>query len=346
MMAAAYRAGQTDYPSTSGSSHEEGAFGNTREGFQNDFPYSSHLVDYPTHPREGGITTQMRSAIILPDLLIITEQPSPFGRFRYKSEKRERPLEGEKTYPEIAVNPNYIPILPPNCQVSVSLVTRTGKPHWHELSGTTSITIDPSKPRVKFENLSVVMNKLRDVDIPGNREDLRAVRLRFSLEFEHLGQMYYGECTSHAVYNGKLVINKLSALCGPVTGGQELILLCSKIRKASTALRLTEDVPNANLYTPSQINVGQSLCWTRDLKSGRFTLNIPTTHLSFHHQYAILFETPSYYDINITRQVQINIQIIDVEDHTESQETCYFYIPLEHPRRPTSSRQYYISMEH
>jgi hypothetical protein len=346
-IAAAYHAGQTDYPSILGSNHEGGgSFGNTRECFPNDFPYPGHLMDYPTQTKEGSAMTSMRSAIILPDLLTITEQPNPFGRFRYKSEKRERPLEGEKTYPEITVNPNYISNLPPNCQISVSLVTRSGRPHWHELSGTTSMAIDPSNPRIRFENLSVVMNKLREVDVDGNKEDLRAVRLRFSLEFEHLGQMYYGECTSHPIYNGKLVINKLSSFCGPVTGGQELILLCSKIRKASTALRLTEDLPNMNFYGPSQINVGQGLYWTRDFKSGRFTLNVPSTHLSFHHQYVIIFETPSYYDINITRQVRINIQIIDVEDHTESQETCYFYIPVEHRRRPPSSRPHNIGMEH
>jgi hypothetical protein len=60
-------------------------------------PYLVHLPEacIVSHP-QGDVT-------VVPDLVLITSQPSPFGRFRYKSEQRERPLEGEKGYPEITV---------------------------------------------------------------------------------------------------------------------------------------------------------------------------------------------------------------------------------------------------
>lgn len=264
----------------------------------------------------------------LPDLLFITEQPNPFARFRYRSEKRECPLEGEKTYPEVMVNPQYLGLLPMNSTISASLVTRSGLPHWHELSGTTFIKINCKQPKAQFKNLSVVMNKLKETEFPRSKEDLRAVRLHFSLRFEYQGQIYYGECMTHPVYNGKLIINKLSSQCGPVTGGQELIILCSKVRKASTALLLTEEAPSGNPSNASYIEVDRGLSWIRDFESGRFNLKIPGSNLSFHHQYVIVFEMPSYHDITIKRQVQVNIQIIDVEDGTESQEVCYFYLPV------------------
>jgi len=60
-------------------------------------------------------------------VITITRQPSQFGRFRYKSEKREKCLEGDQegTFPEVMIAPEILKAAR-DITLSASLATRDG----------------------------------------------------------------------------------------------------------------------------------------------------------------------------------------------------------------------------
>jgi hypothetical protein len=210
--------------------------------------------------------------------------------------------------------------------VTVSLVTQSGLPHWHELWGTTAIKFDPQNPLIQFKNLSVMMDKSKKMKFHKSKMERRVVRLQFVMQFEHASQSYYGQCLTEPIYNERFLINKISRTQGSMAGGDEVIILCSRIRKAKTNLRITEDKLNPNIRCDPEIDIGNGLRWIRDCESDLFFIDLPNSSLSFHHQFAIYFEMPPYYDQVSSKQARVRIQIIDIEDQVESTGVYYTYL--------------------
>lgn len=236
----------------------------------------------------GGASLPPQGVETAAGVLTICEEPAQFGRFRYKSEKREKSLEGEKSFPEVMVNPSVLKTMMSGT-ISVSLVTRMGQPHWHELGGTTKTVVTPRQCRYKFNNLTVLMDRAMSGDSRRNKDDQRAVRLRFDLTFVSNGKTYISTALSRPVFNAKLQINKLSTTQGPVTGMTEVVVLCSKVRKATTCIKIRDmTVPLAGSPPPSASGGEESGrfaltpigVWERipDQPSGKFTM-IPSNEL-------------------------------------------------------------------
>eukprot|EP00124_Ichthyophonus_hoferi_P001867 Ihof_evm7s110 gene=Ihof_evmTU7s110 len=282
------------------------------------------------------------------DLVIITNQPAPFGRFRYKSEQRERSLEADKGYPEVQINPKYFNIVPSGAAMTVRLVTKTvdergeSSPHFHELAGGTSVLLMGVERKAIFDNLTVLMSKQGSAE-PGsarrNKEDQRAVRLRFEITFVHQDVTYYGCATSQPVFNAKLMVNKVSHAFGPVTGQNEIVLLCSKVRRGTTTMFLSDASLQlqGRLFTTQDVSAIKSDTAQWRMEPGTNpplgVCVLPVRYLAFHHQYAIMVEMPPYHNVNVTEPTRIHLKIIDFEDGTESPPIPYIYLPSEDVRQ-------------
>lgn len=82
----------------------------------------------------------------------------------------------------------------------------------------------------------------------------------------------------------ELVITKLSHCSAPVSGGQEVILLCEKVAKEDIAVRFYEE------------QAGQ-VVWEAN---GEFQ------HNNVHKQVAISFRTPEYKDVQVDHTVKVS----------------------------------------
>jgi len=104
---------------------------------------------------------------------------------------------------------------------------------------TVNVPSNSNKCRHQFDSLSVIMDKGAGADIR-NKDDQRAIRLKFEVSFTINGQRTVSSVLSQPVFNAKLIINKISHAHGPANGGTEVIILCSKIRKSTTAVRIRD----------------------------------------------------------------------------------------------------------
>eukprot|EP01135_Chromosphaera_perkinsii_P007985 Nk52_evm57s1073 gene=Nk52_evmTU57s1073 len=279
----------------------------------------------------------------VPNLIYVSNQPSKFGRFRYKSEQRECVIDSEKGFPTVAVNAQFSSLVPFGTPISVSLVTKTlnsngePDPHWHELSGSQSVPLQEGLYAV-FDELSILMEKnsginVKKANVQTKKENQRACRLLFEITFSVNGQPFYGRCVSDPIFNANLRISKLSHSQGSAAGGNEAIVLCSKVRKATTLIRVSDfGVPG---YAGEQGNEDEEKLssWRVDARTGLGSCIVRSERLSFHHQFAIIVEMPSYHDPLIEHPVTVQIQLIDKEDETESAPVQYTYIPSEHVKR-------------
>eukprot|EP01134_Creolimax_fragrantissima_P002801 CFRG2801T1 len=280
---------------------------------------------------------------IVDDLLAISNSPSQFGRFRYKSEQRERPLSAEKGFPEVTLNPAYASLVPVGALVTVRIVTKTTNdklevsPHFHELGGSNEAPLLGVIRRAVFDNLTVLMSKHSGskTEVKRNKDDQRACRLLFELQFTSNEKTVYGYTISHPIFNAKLMINKLSAGFGACTGQNEVILLCSKVRKATTTVVISDAAMLEVLGDKISGKVGTDTVrhdeakWNVDPQTNMGFCVLPLRIIQFHHQYAIVIEMPPYHNLNIMEGYPINIQIIDFEDGTESAPARYVYLPSE-----------------
>lgn len=254
----------------------------------------------------------------------ITEQPMSKGqRFRYKCEGRSAgSLAGEKstmerkTFPSIFVHNFH----ENSAIVVVSCVTKDvpHRPHPHNLvgqdckDGVCTLRVKGPGPIV-FSNIGIQCAKRQDVmeslkirskirvdpyatgcpkDI--NSIDLNAVRLCFQVFLPDENKRFtrvVNPAVSDPIIDKKtvrdLVICRLSRQSGYAQGGDEVFLLCEKINKDDIQVRFYQDTE-------------EGICWE---SFGEFTTQ------DIHRQFAIVFKTPPYKDLNIDKTVQVFIQL-------------------------------------
>ncbi|XP_078222894.1 nuclear factor NF-kappa-B p105 subunit isoform X3 [Callithrix jacchus] len=116
---------------------------------------------------------------------------------------------------------------------------------------------------------------------------------------------------SDAIYDSKapnasnLKIVRMDRTAGCVTGGEEIYLLCDKVQKDDIQIRFYEEEENGGVWEGF----------------GDFS---PT---DVHRQFAIVFKTPKYKDVNITKPASVFVQLRRKSDLETSEPKPFLYYP-------------------
>ncbi|XP_075854879.1 nuclear factor NF-kappa-B p105 subunit isoform X2 [Microcebus murinus] len=116
---------------------------------------------------------------------------------------------------------------------------------------------------------------------------------------------------SDAIYDSKapnasnLKIVRMDRTAGCVTGGEEIYLLCDKVQKDDIQIRFYEEEESGGVWEGF----------------GDFS---PT---DVHRQFAIVFKTPKYKDVNITKPASVFVQLRRKSDLETSEPKPFLYYP-------------------
>ncbi|GAB1607517.1 putative transcription factor p65 homolog [Argonauta hians] len=269
----------------------------------------------------------------------IVEQPKTHGfRFRYQCEGRsagsipgENSTNEKKTFPSIKIYNVNGPAV-----VIVSCVTKDSppKPHPHSLVGkdckrgvcTMQCSVTDT---ISFPNLGIQCVKKKEVaDALNTRKEINVDP--FKTGFSHANNMNIdfsviclcfqtfitdeqGKFTvalnavvSHPIIDKKtqneLSIVRMDKCSGRACGRDEVFLLCEKVAKDNIRIRFFEnDSPweDYGEFNPSDV----------------------------HRQYAIVFKTPPYKNIRITKDVTVFLQLVRPSDSAKSEPMKFTYQP-------------------
>nr|XP_054773081.1 nuclear factor NF-kappa-B p105 subunit-like [Lytechinus pictus] len=298
--------------------------------------------------------------------LKILEQPRQRGfRFRYGCEgpshgglPGHNSQRGKRSFPSVEICNYKGP-----ARIVVSLVTSedTPRPHAHSLvgkhckDGLCTVQVGPKDMTASFPNLGILHVTRKDVvptlktrilaqhrlykDLinisqgenrwmePSDAEiekkakemakdmDLSVVRLCF--------QTYLPDSKGHftqpldpvisvPVFDSKapnattLKICRMDKSAGCCTGGEEVYLLCDKVQKEDIQVKFFEISPDGQMVWQSLAEFG------------------PT---DVHRQYAIVFKTPAYKDINIDKPVYVHVQLKRRSDNETSDPKPFTFHP-------------------
>ncbi|XP_013405334.1 nuclear factor NF-kappa-B p105 subunit isoform X1 [Lingula anatina] len=298
--------------------------------------------------------------------LEIVEEPQSRGfRFRYKCEggshgglQGENSEKGKKTYPTVRIN-NWTGA----ARIVVSLVTdeEVPKTHAHELVGkncqngiclvelkggsnNTATFPNMGVQHITRRNLVNVLSeriqesiRLNHVLVTGNPNaglteaeknqakeqaeeqakgmHLSTVRLCFQAYLMDENGTYsrmLPSVISKQIYDCKapgaaaLKICRLDRQAGSVRGNDEVFLLCDKVQKDDIAVRFFEEDEDGRLKWEAYGNFGPP---------------------DVHRQYAIVFRTPPYWNVNIAKAVVVRMQLMRRSDRAISDPKPFTYFP-------------------
>ncbi|XP_035207052.1 embryonic polarity protein dorsal-like isoform X1 [Stegodyphus dumicola] len=276
----------------------------------------------------------------------IIEQPVSIGaRFRYKCEGRSagcirgvNSTDKQKTYPTIKVHG-----FQGAAGVVVSCVTKDGPPYYphpHNLVGKTCTNGVCYKPITNpdmicnFANLGIQCVKKKDIKeslshrealqvdpfgtgfshhLEPNKINLNALRLCFQVFIPDANgklSIPLSPVISNPIFDNKtvsdLTITKLSHSSAPVTGGQEIILLCDQVNKDDIQIIFYEE--NDGKVTWSAL--------------GKFAPH----HV--HRKAAISFQTPAYKSTNVNQSIDCFIQLRRPSDGAVGKPRAFILHPL------------------
>ncbi|NWU97338.1 NFKB1 factor, partial [Upupa epops] len=144
--------------------------------------------------------------------------------------------------------------------------------------------------------------------------DLSVVRLMFTAFLPDSNGSFTRKLDpviSDAIYDSKapnasnLKIVRMDRTAGCVTGGEEIYLLCDKVQKDDIQIRFYEEDENGGVWEGF----------------GDFS---PT---DVHRQFAIVFKTPKYRDVNITKPASVFVQLRRKSDLETSEPKPFLYYP-------------------
>ncbi|XP_028177014.1 nuclear factor NF-kappa-B p105 subunit-like isoform X1 [Ostrinia furnacalis] len=142
--------------------------------------------------------------------------------------------------------------------------------------------------------------------------EMNIVRLKFSAHRPDSGEEICAPVFSEPIRNLKsaatniLKICRLSRCYGRVSGGDDVIMLVEKVIKKNVMIRFFE------------LNEDGKEIWSGN---GTFSEN------DVHHQYAIVFRTPPYKDLRITKRVQVFVELVRPSDGKKSEPIEFYYTP-------------------
>ncbi|NWR93222.1 NFKB1 factor, partial [Furnarius figulus] len=156
---------------------------------------------------------------------------------------------------------------------------------------------------------------IRQAAIQQTKEmDLSVVRLMFTAFLPDSNGSFTRKLDpviSDAIYDSKapnasnLKIVRMDRTAGCVTGGEEIYLLCDKVQKDDIQIRFYEEDENGGMWEGF----------------GDFS---PT---DVHRQFAIVFKTPKYRDLNITKPASVFVQLRRKSDLETSEPKPFLYYP-------------------
>ncbi|KAM6269465.1 nuclear factor NF-kappa-B p105 subunit isoform 1-T1 [Porphyrio hochstetteri] len=117
--------------------------------------------------------------------------------------------------------------------------------------------------------------------------------------------MFYFFPSIEAPNASNLKIVRMDRTAGCVTGGEEIYLLCDKVQKDDIQIRFYEEDENGGMWEGF----------------GDFS---PT---DVHRQFAIVFKTPKYRDVNITKPASVFVQLRRKSDLETSEPKPFLYYP-------------------
>ncbi|XP_025071439.1 nuclear factor NF-kappa-B p105 subunit isoform X4 [Alligator sinensis] len=144
--------------------------------------------------------------------------------------------------------------------------------------------------------------------------DLSVVRLMFTAFLPDSNGCFtrrLDPVISDPIYDSKapnasnLKIVRMDRTAGCVTGGEEIYLLCDKVQKDDIQIRFYEEDENGGMWEGF----------------GDFS---PT---DVHRQFAIVFKTPKYRDVNITKPASVFVQLRRKSDLETSEPKPFLYYP-------------------
>ncbi|KAM6136622.1 LOW QUALITY PROTEIN: nuclear factor NF-kappa-B p105 subunit [Phoenicopterus ruber ruber] len=156
--------------------------------------------------------------------------------------------------------------------------------------------------------------------------DLSVVRLMFTAFLPDSNGSFTRKLDpviSDAIYDSKapnasnLKIVRMDRTAGCVTGGEEIYLLCDKVQKDDIQIRFYEEDENGGMWEGF----------------GDFS---PT---DVHRQFAIVFKTPKYRDINITKPASVFVQLRRKSDLETSEPKPFLYYPEIKDKEEARKRQ-------
>ncbi|XP_066280696.1 transcription factor p65-like isoform X1 [Branchiostoma lanceolatum] len=257
-----------------------------------------------------------------------------------------------RTYPSIRLLNCSGPAM-----ILVSLVTKDDppKPHPHSLvgkgciKGICKINVPDCGAPISFPNLGIQCVKRKEITQAlaqrlklgidpfhtysrhrGKMDevDLNTVRLCFQA---FLPNPQNGQCTvpvhprvSTAIHDKKapgaaeLRICKMNKVSGPVTGGDEVTLLCDKVQR--------DDIEVVFTAKP----MGTSIKWE---SKGDFS---PT---EVHRQVAIVFKAPAYFNPNIKEPIRVQVRLRRPSDGEESEPFDWTYTPVDKDEHSVESKR-------
>ncbi|XP_025071444.1 nuclear factor NF-kappa-B p105 subunit isoform X7 [Alligator sinensis] len=255
--------------------------------------------------------------------LQIIEQPKQRGfRFRYVC---EGPSHGglpgasseknKKSYPQVRIC-NYVG----PAKVIVQLVTSGKSVHLHAHSlvgkycedGVCTVNAGPKDMVVGFANLGILHVTKKKVFETLETRMIDACKKGYNpglLVHSELNYLQVEGCgerqLSEAPNASNLKIVRMDRTAGCVTGGEEIYLLCDKVQKDDIQIRFYEEDENGGMWEGF----------------GDFS---PT---DVHRQFAIVFKTPKYRDVNITKPASVFVQLRRKSDLETSEPKPFLYYP-------------------
>ncbi|XP_044262908.1 nuclear factor NF-kappa-B p110 subunit isoform X2 [Tribolium madens] len=193
------------------------------------------------------------------------------------------------------------------------------------------------KTQLKKEEVARLEGKVREltqkeeIEIKGLAEaeskfvNLNVVVLRFDAFYENNGILHpiCPPVYSHTINNlksaltGELKIVRMDHCTSPAKGGREVFILVERVTKKNIKIRFYE------------LDDDDNMLWE---EYGRFS------DLDVHHQYAIVFKTPPYKDLNIKSPVKVFIELERPSDRARSEPKEFTYTPSSNVYKPGSKR--------
>ncbi|XP_045468079.1 nuclear factor NF-kappa-B p110 subunit isoform X2 [Harmonia axyridis] len=176
------------------------------------------------------------------------------------------------------------------------------------------------------------LTKKEEMEIKGLAEaesksiNLNIVCLRFDAFYVPEDDVRFPICSavfSHAINNlksaltGELKIVRMDHCTSPASGGREIFLLVERVTKKNIKVRFYE------------LNDNDELVWE---EYGHFN------DLDVHHQYAIVLRTPAYKDRDISKKVNVFMELVRPSDNAKSEPMTFTYTPVPKHCKPGAKR--------
>jgi len=310
-------------------------------------------------------TAGERSLQWAPDVIRLAEHPAQQGRFRYAKEKRRTALVGRhaRSVPTIEIAPSWRGRVPDGSQVTATVVSRHTNahsglplPHWHRFddSGQSQTVVSLKNGYAEFPSLVVIRGDrtaheascaaaaseggTATAESPYSSDDQQIIRILFTVRFrDSKGGMILAHAISEPIYSSELKITEMSHHRVAMTNSTDIIILTSKIKKATTFIKITDPAPPG--WVPEQsvpavdtvLNKAPiiSESWSLD-KQNRPTCMIQPSYV--HYQCSLSVQIPPYWDRQLQIPHTVEVRLVDSSQGLESSPVSLEYVPAKHLR--------------